>query len=89
MSLKTQALLIVFSIAAGGLIAIGCASLGLYSVLIGAAAALGCMCLGFAALGRLKCPGCGVVLAKKFPAGALLLLPFAKDKCPNCGTTLP
>jgi hypothetical protein len=89
MSLRTQALLILFSIAAGGLIAFGGASLGLYGVSIGAAAALVCMCLGFAALGRLKCPGCSVVLAKKFPAGALILLPFAKDKCPNCGTTLP
>lgn len=88
MSLKTQALLILFSMTAGGLIALGGTSLGLYSVSVGAAAALVCLCLGFAAVGRLKCPGCGVVLAKRFPAGALILLPFAKDKCPNCGTTL-
>jgi len=51
MSLKTQALLIIFSTMAGGLVAIGGASLGLYSAAIGIAAALLCMCLGFAAVG--------------------------------------
>jgi len=89
MSLKTQALLIIFSTMAGGLVAIGGASLGLYSAAIGIAAALLCMCLGFAAVGRLKCPGCGVVLAKSFPTGSLILLAFAKDKCPSCGANLP
>lgn len=89
MSLKTQALLILFSMTTGALIAWGGSSLGLYSVSIGAAAVLVCLCLGFAAVGRLRCPGCGGVLARSLPAGALILLPFAKHKCPRCGTTLP
>jgi hypothetical protein len=89
MSLKARALLVLCSTIAGGLIAIAGASLGLYSAPVGVAAALVCMCLGFAAAGRLKCDRCGVVLAKNVPAGALILLFFAKDKCRSCGTSLP
>ena len=89
MSLKTQAFLIVFLMTAGGFVAIGGASLGLYDATVGIGAALVCLCLGFAAVVRLKCSHCGVVLANGFPAGALILLIFAKDKCLNCGARLP
>lgn len=44
--------------------------------------------IGFAFTARLKCPICGFRLSKKFPVGALILLPFAKEKCPQCGGML-
>jgi hypothetical protein len=43
---------------------------------------------GFAAAARLKCQECNFRLSKNFSVGALILLPFANERCPQCGEEL-
>jgi len=45
--------------------------------------------IGFMLAVRLRCPNCNFRLSKKFPVGALILLFFAKDSCPQCGEKIP
>ena len=46
------------------------------------------MAIGFVWAARLRCAKCGLRLSKKFPAGSVILLPFAKQKCPSCDEEL-
>lgn len=83
LSLKVRSLLILSLMIIGFLL--GAAEAGVFDKEVGIAIMLIVVMVGFAFITRLKCPNCSRRLSKKIPVGALLLLYFAKDKCPYCG----
>jgi hypothetical protein len=67
---------------------VGMLSIKLFDNDLGAFLILIPLAFGFLLAARLKCSKCGFRLSKKMPAGSLILLWIAKEKCPSCGADL-
>jgi hypothetical protein len=83
-NLKKKSLLILALMISGLMLGAFVTEVEFIGKAIGLAIALLSVMTGFIFAARLKCQKCNYLLSRKFPVGSLILLGFAKEKCPQC-----